>query len=122
MQEHHAPAKSLQLCFCCLRQGHRFKVCTSKYHCRHCNQPHNTLLQIEKSPSSESHAEEKAPSSGVANNSKVNSSVVATLVHENRPCTRLKVLPVLVKNLETGASCEVHTFLDGGADCHLITK
>ena len=47
---------------------------------------------------------------------------MATLVHENRPCTRLKVLPVLVKNLETGASCEVHAFFDGGADCHLITK
>ena len=122
MQERRATAKSLQLCFCCLRQGHRFKVCTSKYYCRHCNQPHNTLLHIEKSQSAESHAEEKAPSSGVANKSKVNSNVVATLVHENRPCTRLKVLPVLVKNLETGASCEVHAFLDGGADCHLITK
>ena len=122
MQERRATAKSLQLCFCCLRQGHRFKVCTSKYHCRHCNQPHNTLLHIEKSPFLESHAEEKVPSSSVANNSKVNSSVVATLVHENRPCTRLKVLPVLVKNLVTGASCEVHAFLDGGAEYHLITK
>ena len=122
MQERCATAKSLQLCFCCLRQGHRFKVCTNKYRRRHCNQPHSTLLHIEKSPSSESHAEEKALSSGVANKSKVNSSVVATLVHENRSCTRLKLLPVLVKNLETGAFCEVHAFLDGGADCHLITK
>ena len=29
---------------------------------------------------------------------------------------------MLVKNLETGTFCEVHAFLDGGADCHLITK
>ena len=79
-------------------------------------------MHLQKSLSAELHAEEKPPSSSVANKSKVNNSVVATLVHENRPCTCLKVLSGLGKSLETGASREVHAFLDGEADCHLITK
>ena len=41
-------AKSLQFCFCCLRRGHCFKVYSSKYNCRHSNQPHNTLIASTK--------------------------------------------------------------------------
>ena len=76
IQERRAIAKSLQLYFCCLRQGHRFKVkvCTSKCHCRHCNQPHNTLLHVQKSLSAKLHVEEKSPSNSVANKSKVKCS------------------------------------------------
>ena len=79
-------------------------------------------MHLQKFVSAELHAEEKPLSSSVANKSKVNNSVVATLVHENRPCICLKVLPVLGKSLETGASREVHAFLDREVDCHLFIK
>ena len=84
MLERRDTAKSLQFCFCCLRRGHCFKVYSSKYNCRHSNQPHNTLLHQQKSPSAKLHAKEKSLSNSVANKSKVNStcSAVAILVHE----------------------------------------
>ena len=90
MQELRVTAKSLQLCFFCFRQGRRFKVCASKYHCRHCNQPYNTLLRVQKSPLTKFHAKVKSQLNAAANKSKVKNSVVATLVHKNRPSTRLK--------------------------------
>ena len=49
-------------------------------------------------------------------------NLVATVVQGRRPRTRLKVLPVPVKNKETGRELEVLAFLDGGADCHLMTR
>ena len=75
-------------------------------------------MHIQKPPSANLHAEEKSPSNSVVNKSKVKCSDL--LMHENGPCTCIKIVPVLVKNLETGTSREVHAFLDGGADCHLI--
>src|SRR6185369_7069435 len=39
--------KDKQLCFNCLRSGHRISACKSTQTCRKCGQRHNTLLHLE---------------------------------------------------------------------------
>jgi len=100
------------------------KECTSGFTCRECGLPHNKLLHVGKDVQAESGGalEEAVKSNVVAacgastsNSQRVGES---QLLLPSRPRTRLKVLPVRVKNVKTGAAREVLAFLDGVADCH----
>ena len=128
VQERRAIVKEGQYCFSCLKLGHQAKVCTSKFRCKECGLPHNTLLHVTKNPSEESKREPRETVVGCATaacKSEV-TTMQASIKRSGRmlarPRTRLEVLPVRAKNGETSMEKEILAFLDGGADCHLIRK
>ena len=120
--ERRVVAKRGKHCFSCLKVGHLAKECVAGFSCKECGLPHNRLLHIEK---------EVLPKVGdvTPETVKGTASVASRLetgttkrVVPSRPRIRLKVLPVHVRNPETGSAREVLAFLDGGADCHIIRK
>ena len=127
-QKRRAIVKEGQYCFSCLKVGHQAKMCPSKFRCKECGLPHNTLLHVTKNPSVEGKREPRETVVGcvtAACKSEVTTMQASVKRSERmlaRPRTRLKVLPVRVKNGETSMEKEILAFLDGGADCHLIRK
>ena len=110
--------KSLGLCYNCLGHGHRVFDCKSSKRCGNCKGKHHTLLHITKKSSGEPEVERANPPTSTLAGAMAKVGAAGSC----GAAIRLKVLPVKLKNCDTGVCVEAYGMLDSGCDLHLLSN
>ena len=121
-EERRNTVKSKNLCFACLRRGHRSRECRSKSTCKRCSGPHPTSLHSEKSPVN------KADQSVQTTTQQADLTVRATTAQGNTSDSFLKphsktttIVPVLVHHISNPQHERlVYAMLDTQSDTSFI--
>ena len=115
------------LCLNCLRKGHFVSECQSTFKCKHCQQPHHSLLQKPTEDKEETLAN---PKEGPGPREQANVNTVTTAPVETASLTysttsrtkvALQVVPVKIMNKE-GDSVATYALLDTGSEETFLSK
>ena len=121
LQERYQVARNLRICFRCLGPYHQAHECKSQRRCQTCDGTHHSLLHddnVEERHGARqdeavvtAHVEEEPPT-----------SACSAIGGDRAARNRLQVLPVCLRNPQTGVSIEVYALLDNGCNTNLLSR
>lgn len=117
------------VCFNCLKEGHRAKDCRSKGRCQKCHKRHNTLLHEETSSSNSTTSpavdtHKKISDSEAESTKKDAPKDTPVSVHHVASTTKMILLPTALVNVEdaSGDQQTCRVLIDQGSECTLISE
>ena len=115
-------AKSKQVCFNCLQQGHNANSCSSKFKCRECKQKHHTLLHWPQQTVSDSPKSSKKKENDWNRGDQMNTMTNNHCSAQVPPVSVLLATALVSIRDSKGKPVQLRAMLDSGSQASFITS